>query len=390
MSVKQKEQMMHLFKYLNQHNKYYADSFSKLGICWDDDIEKIFKKIPLLTKNEIRKQGANYFSETDEKIYTELTSGSSGVPLKCLKTESEKRIAGINIWKERRKRDPYVLPSNYFDLFDRNYGDFLDLREDRIIDLFNNMVNANPRWISGPITIIELMAKLIKKGVVSLKGVSIAYIELIGITALNETREFIEDAFQCKTINHYGTRETWCIAYECQKGHLHLQDNLLFMECVSTDSFEDSNGFGELIVTSFYNRVMPIVRYNLQDLGRIEYSECSCGNKSPRIILAGGRSMDIIRGKQKLGVYFNRVIYRLINMNHDCINRFKVIQKDYNDFDFYIVKSKEYTDATTQLLYKILMEDLGEETRFNFIFIDDLLPLPNGKFKNFECRIANE
>ena len=388
MSDKQKEQMKHLFTYLSENNIYYADLFSKYRINLADDMESNFLKMPILTKDDLRKQGQDYYSQTDETVYTEYTSGSSGVPLKCLKTESEKRIAGINIWKERRKRDPQVTPGNYFDFYDQKNGNFMDLQEKNIIDFFKTMVKAKPRWISGPITTIEVMARLIQKGDLHLHDSSIAYIELVGITALEEQRKVIEEAFQCETINHYGTRETWCIAYECEKRHFHIQDNLIFMECSHDDLNKDADGFGELIVTSYYNRVMPIIRYNLQDLAKIEYGGCDCGRKSPYLILAGGRSMEIVRGKQKLGTYFSRVIYRLMSMNYDHINRFKVVQKDFNDFDFYIVKSAQYTDETTQVLLKILLEDLGADTRFDFHFVDHLKPLPNGKFKNFECLIT--
>ena len=135
--------------------------------------------MPILTKADIRKNAESYFSNDDVKVVRELTSGSVGVPLICYKSVQERSQAAMNVWKARRERDPYVSPQNYYNFFDANEhvtGDFANLNEGQLVEYFDQLKTLNLRWMSGPISTIYTMARLINKGRIS--NSSIKYIEL--------------------------------------------------------------------------------------------------------------------------------------------------------------------------------------------------------------------
>jgi len=358
------------------------------GVDINADGDEMLEMMPILTKADIRKNAESYFSNDDVKVVRELTSGSVGVPLICYKSVQERSQAAMNVWKARRERDPYVSPQNYYNFFDANEhvtGDFANLNEGQLVEYFDQLKTLNLRWMSGPISTIYTMARLINKGRIS--NSSIKYIELFGEYADVEQRTYIEEAFGCKTVVHYGTRETWCIGYECEKGYLHVQENVMLVE-TNDKNVQYDNGNSEIIVTSLYNRYMPFVRYNLMDIGKLVYDKCECGKSSPRIILAGGRVGDMVKGKQVLGNnFFNRAVGHLVKRGYDDIERFRVEQVELNHFMLYIVKAETYTDETTCVLKSILKESLGENSEFTFKFVEKIDALPNGKYKNFECLI---
>ena len=384
----QKRKIEHLFNYLDQHNKYYHNTFKKYGIDLSAEGDEMLEKMPILLKADIRKNAGSYFSDADVKLVRELTSGSVGVPLTCYKSVQERSQAAMNVWKARRERDPYVSPQNYYNFFDANEhvtGDFANLNDEQMATYFNQLKTLNLRWMSGPISTIYTMAKLINKG--KIFNNSIKYIELFGEYVDPEQRAYIEEAFGCKTVVHYGTRETWCIGYECEKGFLHVQENVMFVE-TNDKNVQYDDGNSEIIVTSLYNRYMPFIRYNLMDIGKLVYDTCECGKTSPRIILAGGRVGDIVKGKQVLGNnFFNRAVGHLVKRGYDDIQRFRAEQVELNHFILYIVKAETYTDETTQVLKSILKEALGNDSEFTFKFVDRIDALPNGKYKNFQCLI---
>ncbi|SDF91497.1 phenylacetate-CoA ligase [Fontibacillus panacisegetis] len=378
-----------LFSFLRRNNHFYRDLLKKI-----DDVETaaVFEKLPIISKSIIRNQYDNYFSEGCDDAIEELTSGSTGVPLRCLKTISERMTASMNIWKQRKRRDPEVSFNNFINLFGeqvyKEIGNFIDTNEETMTVFLKVLLNKKPRWISAPISIIEQYARLIERGKVEYREKCIHFIEFFGEYVDPEKRKYIESIFNCTTINHYGTKETWCIAYECNCGNLHLQDNLFILEQIPTNLSLDNPNIGELVVTSLFNKLMPFVRYNLQDLGTIETKGCDCGSKSPVITLYGGRTGDILKGTNMLGNnLFNRILNRLMKCNHDVVDGFRVEQYSLNHIVIFIVKGPNYTHLSEQLLLAFTRSELGNKIHIDLRYVDEIPRLPSGKIKNFHSYI---
>lgn len=114
-------------------------------------------------------------------------------------------------------------------------------------------------------------------------------------------RERMERAFGCKVFNQYGSREIPNIACECRHGNLHVFTDMVYLESLPID------GEDRLIVTSVTNRLMPLIRYDIGDSGRLKEGDCSCGSPFPLMEMGLCRSNDIIRtpgGKRVYPSYF--------------------------------------------------------------------------------------
>lgn len=392
MKSEQREKLTELFRYLNENNDFYRELMGKLHIVLNGDVENSLTKFPILHKKDIRDNYNTYFSDTSEIKIEEFTSGSSGVPLKCKKTRYERLMATANIWKQRYMHDPKVTLDNYISFHDlRTYkqiGNFFLYDPQNMKNCFEKMCSLEPRWISGPISAIEKYARLVEEGYLSYKNKTIRVFENMGEFAEPEQREYVEKILGCKTINHYGCIESWCIAYECPHGSMHVQDSLMYVEQLPSNAWTEENT-GEIVITSLYNKLMPLIRYNTHDLGMVDYCTCKCGRTSQVIKLLGGRTSDLIQNSKNIPgeLFFKRGVYKFIRKGFDCIEGFKVMQTTPKDFIFYIAMQGDYKENATNFFTEYVQNGLGADIRIQFQFVDSLPPLPSGKTKIFHSLI---
>lgn len=100
---------------------------------------------------------------------------------------------------------------------------------------------------------------------------------------LPETRPLIEEVWGITVDNGYGASETGCIAHTCGHGPwLHLSDDFLIVE------IEDDR----VLVTNLINKVMPLIRYELDDRTQLLDVQCPCGSAHRVIGDIEGRSDD--------------------------------------------------------------------------------------------------
>lgn len=95
------------------------------------------------------------------------------------------------------------------------------------------------------------------------------------------TRTYAQDVWRCPVMQGYGTTET-CgfIGGEClERNGLHLDEFNLIVEIVD----RDSEGFGEIVVTTLTRRTMPLIRYRTRDVARLVEGACRCGSTMRRI-----------------------------------------------------------------------------------------------------------
>lgn len=99
-------------------------------------------------------------------------------------------------------------------------------------------------------------------------------------------RRLIEVAFGCPVAEEYGCSELGCIAFQCPGGRLHVTAENVLLE-VAEGHQVLSNPSGQVLVTGLRNRLMPLIRYELGDVGMVEPDQCSCGRGLPAVRILG-------------------------------------------------------------------------------------------------------
>ncbi|MGR6545031.1 hypothetical protein [Paenibacillus tundrae] len=388
LTIEQLGKIKVLLNELYLENDFYRNLFIEKDIDPGNVDCEHFLQLPVITKDVIRKNEGDYYSRSDEAYYVEYTTGSTGVPLRCLKTKREKLISTLAIWQERRRWDPEVNIENYVSLFGRDDTSFnpFDFSEQNMIYSFNELLSLNPRWLSAPITALLRYAKLINECIIKYDKKQIKFIELIGEYAEQSEREIVEHAFGCKTILHYGLRETWFACYECPEGNLHVREDLFFLEQDNSNK-QIQEGMNEILITSFFNKKMPIIRYSTGDLGKVERMHCKCGQHTQVLKLAGGRKAGIIKGPNEMlgDMFFKRIIRSLIEDGDDSIETFRVEQNSIDQFTFFIVPNDQFNDSVKSKLVKRVNEKIKRKVTVNIITVKTIPVLTSGKFQVFKC-----
>ncbi len=115
-------------------------------------------------------------------------------------------------------------------------------------------------------------------------------------------REEIQRAFHCSVFDFYGSAERVCYIHTCEHGSYHVIPEYGFTEFVPIDATEKPRY--KIIATGFWNRGMPLIRYDTGDVVVKTERPCACGRAFPTIESVDGREGDVIRtpsGRQ-LGV----------------------------------------------------------------------------------------
>ena len=102
----------------------------------------------------------------------------------------------------------------------------------------------------------------------------------------------IEGTWRCKTYAHYGMTETgYGLAVQCfAGGSQHLRHADVLVEIVGPDGTPLPPGEeGEVVVTTFAQVAMPLLRYRTGDIASLDASPCACGGTLPRLGRIGGR-----------------------------------------------------------------------------------------------------
>ncbi len=186
-------------------------------------------------------------------------------------------------------------------------------------------------------------------------------------------RESMQQAFGCKVFNQYGCREVPNIAWECRHGNMHVFADLVYLESVPGE------GEDRLLVTSLTNRLMPFIRYDIGDSGRLLDGECACGSPFPLMEMGMCRQNDLIRsraGKRIHPGFFNHLLD-----GQTQVRQFQWVQHDFDRIALNLVASGKLSAATLAGLNANLRRMLESEVVLEVNYLDEIPRTLSGKHR---------
>ena len=286
------EKFIKLFKFAYKHSKFYKNKYQLYGISVADikDLSDL-TKLPIINKTEVRKnivsinQGIKLFQSIG------YTSGTTGSPLNIYRSP-------FNILTEQA----YVR--NYRSVFGYNIGSpLLSIRgalgkhSTFRFNKFTNVLyissqNINSNTISfyynlvknfSPIA-VEAFPSLLYKFCIELnnKGLSLNIPNSFtsSETLYDFQREFVEMYLHTRIHDWYGNGErTICLAQD-------LANKYFSIPFYSINEFYSSN----IITTSLTNNDFPLIRYQVDDIVTLNYSDFYKNIVNPDIHSIQGRA----------------------------------------------------------------------------------------------------
>jgi len=413
MNQSNQKKLEKLFLYLYYNNSYFHDLLQNMAYS-NNNIQDIYRSLRPITKDEIRnnitkylsKDFINCFQSYDEMIselndvsnlslnhdkvisknghkwYIETTSGTTGKPFAVIKNNNELLIEAAYLYKFRKQLSPEGIDNGF--LLDHPIDPVLkeiNFRKghESYEVVFDHMLKKNPKWIFSTALILKKYVDYIIKNdkYKFLKKISLDFIETTSQTYTVEEKKHIEQIFNTKIINNYGTREFWNIGYQCSSGQLHLNNEYLIVDIVDEhgESINEQGKIGEVIVTSLTNKSMPFVKYYLGDLARI-IQGCNCGWNGPIIILEEGRKNEKLVNTKYFGNVVFRKVLKGIYINHkfNDLKRIKIVQDGGYHLSIYVDKEKKFDMYFEEKFLEIsrnVVDDINfNKFSFDFIYED--------------------
>lgn len=221
--------------------------------------------------------------------------------------------------------------------------------EDNIKDL----EEFNPTILVAPASVLKEIGKeKINKGINSLNPKKIISVAEV-LTDSDE--RFIKKAFNKNIIHQVYQCTEGFLAYTCECGNLHINEDIVKIEKEKIDEERFIP-----IVTDFYRKTQPIIRYRLNDVIVSTNRKCECGSSFMVIDKIEGREDDIFIFKSSVEENTDVQVYadfisRCLVYAPDITN-YRVVQTDKEHIIVYIDNTEENVKEKIIEEFKTLAE----------------------------------
>ncbi len=384
-----------------RHTRFYAERFAEAGIARPEAMTwEQFRGLPCLTREDLRQRHEDLASDAfapRERIAT-ATGGTTSSPIPfLLDRESHWRRWGATLafdaWLGYRpglriaylwgaRQDAPGKPSwkgrLRGALVSRNRFFPSGLLDEAILDGYARELQAfRPVLLQAYPTPLAIFARHLLQRCIRL---TIPALSCTAEPLLPAQRETIRAAFGRAPVNWYGARECGRIATECQRlDGLHVNVYGLHVELLPLPDMP-AEGVGEIVVTDLWNRALPLIRYRIRDLGRLDAAPCACGRGAPRLRDILGRTADTFvnsRGQRVPGVAFTN---RLVTDGRR-IEALQLLQHEPRRFEALVVAGPDYDAATPEWLRSRLAAFLEDDIELTLRPVEAIPREASGKLR---------
>jgi len=393
-----------LIRHALQTVPYYREVFTSRKISAEDirTLDDV-KLLPILTKEQIVSMPRSTFLSPGEgpAFAIRKTSGTTGQPVEVLVDreayawsvaaryrceqwhsikigDRQARLWGRPHDRRSRWRQSIRDLSLGRKTISSNTIDSASLRRE-----VRRILSYKPDYIYGYTSMILALAEHLTPPPKSLNTLKLKAVICTAEQLYPFQKRFLKEVFACPVVDEYGCSETDILAFDCEYGRRHIIAENVLLETIN----RQDSGIGEILVTDLNNRLMPLIRYKLGDLGFISTDTCPCGRGLPILSSIEGRSTDqyILTpdGRKIHSVIFPHLLDELAGQGIST-KQFRVVQKELHTIMFYIVPQNcEDCPRIDSLISMKLARQLPKEMRLETVYVDHI-DSPSEKFSYFE------
>ena len=398
----QQSQMRRVLNHAYDHVPYYRRLFDSHGIR-PGQIRNLddLCQVPMTTKRDLKKLPArDVVSDgiNESRLLKYTTSSTSGTPYTSRRTWMEQRINDYVRWRAKFHMglkpgdriamvhftgnfDPGVWSQRIWglsDLFDFHEIDCLDPPE----KILAYLQNLNPDVIISYPGVLSRVAELLHSH--PEKDLSVRLVITGGEILTPHVRSIIENSFRTRVFNNYGCTEVNQIGWECgQTGLFHVCDDNVIVEIIRNGRSVETGETGDVVITALNAFAAPVIRYSLEDIAVRGPQTCSCGAKWSTLGEVEGRTMDYLilpDGRQLHSWVLFEPIFRHA---YEWITQYQIIQEKTDLVVLRLVPTGDSRPEEIERISGLMNKILGPGVRFKAEILDEIPPLPNGKYANY-------
>ncbi len=393
------QQKQAIVSYHLGHNQYYKTLVKNAN-------SNDWNSIPVMSKQDLQQPLKTRLSDgfTSNNVYVNKTSGSAGDPFVFAKDKFchamtwaiiQDRFNWIGLdFNSSKQARFYGIPLDTKGYYKERFKDALSKRyRFSVFDLsdaaferhLKKFKKTSFEYLNGYTSSIVQFAKFLnRKGIVltsicpSLKA-CIVTSEML----FDEDKKVMETQFGVPVINEYGASELDLIAFQNPKGDWQVNSETLFVEIVNAQGNSLPHGEeGRVVITSFYNKAHPFIRYDIGDIGTLSIKSSL---KQPILKKLLGRTNDIAilpSGKKAAGLTFYYITKSIIEDDGN-VKEFVIHQLKIDTFKIEYVSSTELSKEKIKTITSEMEQYLEKGLTIIFERNDRLERSKSGKLKQF-------
>jgi phenylacetate-CoA ligase len=248
-----------------------------------------------------------------------------------------------------------------------------------------------PKLIFGYPNSLMLMAVMAAPQEIDLRALASRGLAAICTTSEMLTdvdRRRIRDAFGVPVFDSYGLREIGIIGHECRHEIMHTNDEQLILETIDPRTLQPSDGEGELVVTSIYSTVMPMIRYRTGDIVSLSSRPCECGVSLNHLSISGGRVADFVVTSDGRWIPGYAFIY--ICRSIPGVIKFQVRQSERGRVDVVVATDEHFPSDGRERVAQQTRNRLQSDDEVTVEVVDEIQPAPSGKYRPVVSRVAEQ
>lgn len=295
------------------------DTYNRKITSLDD-----MNKFPVLNKAIVRDAGSGIHNEKyckPGKARALPTSGTTGEPMTYFHDERDyARFSGANVRKvmATKKYSPFFITLHITILFNKKkgiYERFGLFRRNvvasylKIDELKKIILDTRPDClVAYPVYVGDIVAAMTEEELEEArKFIKCIFTE--SETLPRHLRDYIQDSLDVEIFEDYASHDSLSITYECSHHRHHIVEDRIYLEILDDEGRSVPDGVeGNIVITSYLERAMPMLRYSSGDKGIRSSEPCPCGRTFRTLRLTKARANDCIYLKNGLKIYSSTLV----------------------------------------------------------------------------------
>lgn len=395
----QARKLRSLVAHAAKHVPFYRRLFRQAGVTPDDircaaDLDRL----PVIDKAELRAQPiSDLIDERRQRhdLIERQTSGSSGSPFRfyvdtAFDLHCKAQYLRPYLVNGRRPFDR-LLRFTAFPDKDKRWFERAGLMRETTVgcsgaveDLLAALKTEHADIVQGYPSVLSSLAARIDPENRGFRSPRLVFTDSELLTP--DARRRIETAFGAPVFDVYGSYETDNIGYECSRhSGFHMAIDCAVVQFVHNGSAVPAGESGQIVCTVLDNYAMPLIRYDLGDIGAAAPEPCSCGRAMPLMKVVEGRSVDCVvlpDGSRQSPMKFLGSLDCIADVAHE----YQIVQMAPDEFLARFVPARENVSRHRALIADAITAQCpGAKVQFEQVA--QIEREPSGKRRTFICRI---
>jgi phenylacetate-CoA ligase len=144
---------------------------------------------------------------------------------------------------------------------------------------------------------------------------------------------------------------------------------------------------GRIICTGLHSFAMPIIRYDIGDIGIASDEKCPCDRGLPLLKSIEGRTDDFFIAPN--GNLYSPPIITHIRVIPG-ISQFRIIQETVKETIIQVVPNKDFTQETSRQIKETVQKLMGKDFNIEVAVVDAIPPDPSGKIRSTISKVKRQ